>query len=115
MRITTELGKQLTGHFCILTYVLFTEVKLQYKDINTIHFSQYWKYVSIRKFNAKVVLSIFWTLVTMSNHSDFVGGSDWSHFRVKAYLLVANSIFNKYLSLTVKWAGKLPKYIVEKE
>ncbi len=51
----------------------------------------------------------------MSNHSDFVVGSDWSHFRVKAFLLVANSIFNKYLSLTVKWADKLPKYIVEKE
>lgn len=87
------------GHLYILTENILTEVYVDDTVVNkhvmkAIRFSQYCKYLSISRFNEKVILSMFWTLVTMSNQSTFVGGSDCSCFRVSAFLLAANNIFN---------------------
>ena len=78
------------------------------------HLAQYWSHVPLQSLKEKVIFSISNMPLTITIHSPLVGGSFASHFFVIAFLLATMNILRRYLSLTLKSGGILPKYIVPK-
>lgn len=78
------------------------------------HLAQYWSNVPLQSLKEKVIFSISNMPLTITIHCPLVGGSFTSHFFVISFLQATINILRRYLSLTLKSGGILPKYIVPK-